>query len=121
MSVHIQARKDEHGVLRYRFWATERDAYCGPAMSEEEARLDALLSRIEDSLDEIDSSLKHAAEHGTSVRDRRYWVKLTDPWEKELHHDDFPSPQRAPTPAEKEKSRKLRATLERLIATYLTE
>ena len=121
MSVHVEARK-KRGAVIYRLWTTERDCYCGPAMSEQDFRLDLLYSRIADAIQEIDASIAHAAEHGTSVRSSSYWAKLTDPWRKEMLHDDFPPEESfEETPAEKKKRLKVRKTLEELIARYLAD
>lgn len=119
--MHVQAR-EENGVVGYRLWTTERDCYCGPSMTEREVRLTMLYSRIKTALNEINSSLKHAAEHGTSVMDNRYWAKLTDPWEEELHHDDFPPPDtEEETLTQKEERLRMKAVLEKIIERYLSD
>jgi len=120
MSIVIHAQQGEGG-LRFRLWETERDAYWGPATNEEEARLDLICDALFTAVADVENRLQRAAQNGSSSFSRRD-RSLTDPWEKEMRHNDFPpSSEGEETDTERERRLKVRAILEKIIATHLAD
>ena len=116
MPIQIHAR-ERKGVILYRLWSTERDCYCGVAMTEEDARLQLTYNVIHSALFgawNISDQLKNAAKHGITSRFEE--TELTSPWEKQLKHPDFPRKANYRlTPEQKQRALTMKVALQRII------